>query len=178
MHKAIDFDQERKMKLNLRQLSEGLKLPLSRLRYVVNQKLVPIRDWYTAEDEVGQPLKFNFVDCVFIACGFYLLEAGYKRDAVRFLLAKANKVMPEARNPLNVPMAAWALTSRNTEPAFVQFGDKARVRWKVGTMDSGWLRVDALRTRDDDYDPKIVVAIDFGLIRDQVRPLFPKDLIF
>src|SRR5262245_39273149 len=78
-----DHLENRMDNYDLKDLSECFGLPLDRLRYVFNQKLVPQRDWFIAEDEVGRPRQFDFVDAVFIGCAVYLLEAGVKRDAVR-----------------------------------------------------------------------------------------------
>ncbi len=72
--------------LDLRELSARLSLRIDRLRYVLNQELVPHRDWFNAEDEVGRPRRFDLVTAVFIGCAAYLLEGGQKRDSVREIM--------------------------------------------------------------------------------------------
>ncbi len=151
----------------LRELSERLEIPIERIRYIVNQDLVPFRDWLVAEDEPGQPHRYDLVDSLFIACATYLLDAGQKRDSVKEIMKMMGKIMPDARNPLHVPLMGWAVTSK--EKATVQIADGLRIRWRHGSTDTGWVEVGPPRRRDDDFEPRVIVALDFGLIRDMVR---------
>ena len=154
--------------LDLRELSARLSLRIDRLRYVLNQELVPHRDWFNAEDEVGRPRRFDLVTAVFIGCAAYLLEGGQKRDSVREIMRAIGRIQPDyRRNPLHLPILGHAVNSNAN--ATVQVADGARVRWKVGRKDTGWIDPGPPLLRDDEFTPKVIVAMDFGLIRDLVR---------
>ena len=43
--------------LDLRELSERLNLPIDRLRYVLNQDLVPFRSWFRAQFHLTMRLR-------------------------------------------------------------------------------------------------------------------------
>ena len=152
--------------LDLRELSECLNLPIERLRYVANQDLVPFRTWFQSEHDAGRPLVFDGVTAMFIGTAAFLLEAGHKRDAVRAFMTAIAEVQPESRNPLHLPMLAHAATGNVN--ATVQVADGKYVRWKLGRQDTGWIDPGPPPSREEDYRPKVVIAVDFGLIRDLV----------
>lgn len=153
--------------LTLRQISERLNLPLDRLRYVVNQELMESNEWFVSETEVGQPLRFDFVTAVSIGCAAFLLEGGLKRESVRSIMRMVGEVTPSVNNPLRLASLTFAVTTSGRTIA--QVADGCRVRWKFGRQDTGWIDPENPSTPDDDFNPKVVVAIDFGYVRDLLQ---------
>ena len=151
---------------DLRDVSNRIGLPIRRLRYVLEQELVPNRTWFVVEDDVGHPRRFDRITAVYIACAAFLLEAGHKRDAIRELMEAISKVQPEGRNPFGVPTLAHAVLSQVS--ATVKFGDGRYVRWIVGKKDSGWVDPESPQKKLANCEPKIVVDINFGVVRDLV----------
>ena len=153
-------------KYDLKHVSDRLSLPIRRLRYVLDQDLVPYRDWLVVEDDVGHPRRFDEITAVYIACSALLLESGHKRDAIRDLMKAIGKVQPKGRNPLNVPILGQAVLSNRS--AVVKVGDGKYVRWIVGKQDSGWVNPGPPPAKLKTYTPKIIVEVNLGEIRDLV----------
>ena len=77
----------------------------------MNQELLPYRNLYILEDEVGRPRHFDTITAVFIGCAAFLLEAGHKRDSVRWIMQAIAEIQPQHTNRLKLPLLANAMMS-------------------------------------------------------------------
>jgi len=124
-------------------------------------------DWFVAEHEVGQPLRFNFITGVSIGCAAFLLEGGVKRESVRAIMTLIGEVLPASRTSPFIPPMTHAILEKG--PTVAQVADGRRVRWLLGQQDTGW--VDPLYPfkADENYSPRVVVSIDFGAVRESLK---------
>ena len=152
--------------MELRELSNRIGIPVRKLRYVLDHDLVPNRDWFVAEGEVGQPRRFDSITAFFIACAAFLLNAGHKRDAVREIMRSTAMIYPDGKNPLRLPLLANVIQGKSQ--AELLSGDGTHVRLRVGAKDSLWIACDDPKRRIKDFRPKVTVGVDVGLIRDLV----------
>jgi len=134
---------------------------------VLDHNLVPERTWFLDEHAVGRARTFDEITAVFIATAAFLLDAGYKRDSVRGLLASISRINPKGRNPLNVPVIADVITGKG--PARVQFGDGRFVRWMARRSSDEWVDPAHPTKPVSDIRPKVIIELDLGEIRDTVR---------
>lgn len=153
--------------MDIRTLSQRTGIGTRQLRYVLDHELVPERTWFLDEHAVGRARTFDEITAVLIASAAFLLEAGYKRDSVRVFLESISRIKPKGRNPLNVPVIADVITGKSA--ARVQFGDGQYVRWITSRADGKWVDPTAPTRAISDLQPKVVIELNLGEIRDVVR---------
>lgn len=153
--------------MDIRTLNERTGIAVRQLRYVLDHKLVPARTWFLDEHSVGRSRTFGETTAVFIACAAFLLDAGYKRDAVRTLMASIAKVRPSGRNPLNVPVIGNVVIGNGA--ARVQFADGKYVRWIQGRTTGDWIEPGSPMEVVPDLAPRVIVELNISEIRDLVR---------
>jgi hypothetical protein len=153
--------------MNIRILSQKTDIAIRQLRYVLDHELVPERTWFVDEHTVGRARNFDDITAIFIACAAYLLDAGYKREAVRSLIGAIGKIMPTGRNPLHLPVIANVVSGQGT--AKVQFADGRYVRWIIGRSTGDWIDPGPRAKSKPDLTPRVIVELNVGEIRDQIR---------
>lgn len=153
--------------MDIRTLSERTGIATRQIRYVLDHELVPERTWFPDEHRVGRSRTFDETTAIFIACAAFLLDAGYKRDAVRNLMASVGVVRATGRNPLNLPVLANVLTGNGV--ARVQFGDGKYVRWIQGRTVGEWIQPGPPAEAIGDTAPYVIVELNVSEIRNLVR---------
>lgn len=148
--------------LTLRELSLRLAIPVSRLRYVVNKKVVPSIDWSVGEDEVGQPLHFDLDTAKRIGCAALLMQAGQKRNSVREIMQALQRM--ERMDLQQMQSPTIPRQGRSQAIDVVQVGDGVRFRRGTGGWDSGWLILGPPITLAPNFSPKICLTLDFEQI--------------
>src|SRR5438045_8059 len=93
----------------LHDLSKRTGVPLRKLRYCVDHELVPPRTWLIADDEPGKPRQFDRIGAVYLICAVRLLEAGFRRDAVKQMVKSTESLPKRGRNPLGLPQTHDAI---------------------------------------------------------------------
>ena len=153
--------------MDLNRLSQRTGITVRKLRYVLDHDLLPFRSWDINEESVGKARTFDDKTGVLIACAAFLLEAGYKRGAVKNLLNTMEKIKPTIRNPLNASILEIAVSG--TGKASLQLGDGQYVRWQLGQSQSAWFEPSSPAKESPEYLPYIIVELNMDQIRDKIR---------
>jgi len=153
--------------MDVKTLSERTGIAVRQIRYVLDHELVPERTWFPDEHAVGRSRTFDDTTAVFVACAAFLLDAGYKRDAVRTLMSSIGKVRASGRNPLNLPVIANVVTGDGA--AKVQFADGTYVRWIQGRSAGDWIHPGPPAEAVTDLTPRVIVELNVSEIRNLVR---------
>jgi hypothetical protein len=149
---------------NLQDLSNLTGIPVRKLRYCLDHQLVPPEGWFVGDAEIGRQRRFNLDAAIYLVCAARLLIAGCKRDAVRRLLRSADLLGPQThRKKIYLPHISGAIFGAT--PAVVDFGDDTHARWRVGGKDSGWMRLGRAPKADIDFEPTVVISLDFANVR-------------
>lgn len=152
---------------DLSTLSKLTGMKLRKLRYCVAHELVP--EGHRArilENAAGRPWKFDPVTSMLIIGSGILIDAGMKRDSVRWMMKHApNYVRPGGRQ------IRASLINGVTEgkPGILYAADGTHMRWNVGQHDSGWIKVDDL-LRDPEFNPVGTISLNLATIWAQIRP--------
>jgi hypothetical protein len=148
-------------------LSELTGIKLRKLRYCIDHELAPEKNWFLLDDEVGRPRTFGFVTAVFLVCAVHLLEAGCKRETVKSILNFAARISKPRAGRHPIKTIVEAVIADGLAGRF-HVGDSAYARWEFGADDTGWLPMNRKGGPIAGLEPKVVISLDFGAIRDQV----------
>ena len=158
--------------MTLDELADASDLPVRRLRYVLDQGLLPGGKF--ASRGRGAARKFLPLECFGILVAAAMIEAGLKRAPIRASLESLARVPAGAVTDGAPLQRAWA----GGPATFLEVGDGGRVRLSGrsgpggrGAFDSGWLS-QAGGGPDPAYEPRVSVRVDAGRIRDGLRGKF------
>ena len=111
---------------------------------------------------------------MYLACAYYLLEAGCKRSAIQELLRTIPRIGLPRKNKLLSPLIDSVF--EGSDPAAFQLADQHFARLTSGKIDTGWIKIrpgNKMFWPDNspvlEMPAKIVITIDLGRIRDLVR---------
>jgi hypothetical protein len=155
-------------------------LPLRKLRYVLDHRLLPGLRVKVAENAVGRPRYFTEFEAFGIACAATLLVAGLKREAVVGFMdglaeltwdgppsARERPSSSEDKRSFDRIALYVAFTER--KPSLALLADGTNVRIQVGSRDTGWRQPRTLAKLSEDYQPRATVHLDLAQLRDQLR---------
>lgn len=152
--------------MDLQSLEKRTRINRRKLRYCIDHQLVPGSPISVAVDESGRARRFSEDTGFGIVCAACLLDLGLKHEMIRrFIRGLLQLEFPGPGYPQSVLVAAM---EKNLE-AFADFGDGVYVRIRSPEIkyDSGWLEIDT-RQVPEEYQPRIIVTLNLGLIREQV----------
>lgn len=144
--------------LDLATVASRTGIELRKLRYCVDHELVPEHTWHTAEGEHGRPRQFDEVTAVLFVCSALLLDAGVRRDAVKWLMGRITRFQKPKPNPLNMSLVSYNIQAR--KPLTVMAAESTHCRWLAGDLDSGWIDTENGFKRDPRFQPFVSIAVD------------------
>jgi len=169
------------MDLDIDSIAKRVRLAPRKVRYVLDQRLLPGMRGRPQKNQVGQRRAFTVMEGFFIALAALLREAGVKRGTISDVLGHL------AQMPWPILDVAWILSARQRlvarpdtglaavyvwacEPSRLQIGDGANLRLLLGKVDSGWLAPPSWAPLVVNYVPYVVVDINVGQLRTKFEP--------
>ncbi len=151
--------------MDLTELVRRTGIERRKLRYVLDQQLVPELRINVVDDEVGRPRQFADDVGLAIVCAAKLLDLGLAHDTIRDFLSGLIYVKFQAGDS----QTALVHLLGNEEPACAEFGDGRTVRIRAqNDATTPWTSLKKPHRQVADFSPMITVTLDLGQIRDQV----------
>ena len=151
---------------SLSELANATGLPVRKLRYVMDHKLVPERNWFVDDSSPGTPRKADQITGCLVIAAARLLAAGLKREVVGEMLEALGRIYESKRGNLGLPKIAEAFLGN--PDCFVLYADRSHIRLIVGKQDSGWYRIGKKLTKAQDYTASVTTQVNLGEIRDLI----------
>ena len=146
--------------ISLGRLASKTGIGSRQLRYVVDHEIVSHYYWYVAEDEVHHPRRFSELAGAQIAGAALLLASGCKRETVKKIMgAMWRQSLRRVVRPPKDPCIGLAAEAKK-EGVF-HFGDGEWMRWRVDGKDTDWASVTTGKPAGGDYEPAVVISLDF-----------------
>jgi hypothetical protein len=168
--------------MDVQEIARRTGLPVRKVRYVLDQRVLPGMRGRPQTHLAGQPRSFTDREGFYIACAAVLLEGGVQRRTVVEVLAR----LPDLPWPLpgsgDAPQtlrqravgrprsAVEALYLGGGGPALVLIGDAVNLRLQVGGVDTGWLEPRSLARLDEGYRPRVTIQLNLEPLQDAFDP--------
>jgi len=178
--------------MDVQTIAQRVRLPARKIRYVVDQRLLPGMRGRVQAHLAGQPRSFTDMEGYFLACAAVLLQGGVQRKTVIQIMArvvdmpwplpgtKPAALKPRQRAVARPQTVAEAMYRAPGEPALLQVGDGGNLRLQLRGVDTGWVEPRTLGRLDPAYRPSVVIQLDlrplqaaFGLARPAVKRYRP-----
>lgn len=153
-------------RIDLQELSRRTGVSEVKLQFCIDNDLT-WRDWLMPEFADYFPNLVDLTTGIYATLAARLSETGFRVDGLQWLMKGITAVLPQRRNPLNLPILADVICG--TMPAYVQIGDGRQVKWMINHRSEGWFKFHPSVERDEDAELLVVVAIDVAKIRDSVK---------
>jgi hypothetical protein len=163
--------------LDVQAIAQRVRLAPRKIRYVLDQRLLPGMRGRAQKHLAGQRRSFTTMEAFFIGCAAILLEGGAQRKTVTEVLARladmpwplpgcATQENPrKARIPPKFKTAIEAVYYHAGESALVLIGDGVNLRLRLGDKDTGWIEPRSLARLERAYRPAVVIELDLGTFR-------------
>ena len=170
--------------LDVQTIAQRVGLSPRKVRYVLEQRVLPGVRGRPQKHLAGQPRSFTLMEAFFIGCAAALLQGGVQRKTVAELLARladmpwplpgcaAQPKSSKPRVPRAFKTAVEAVCLHSGDPAFVLVADGVNVRLRLGEEDTGWLEPRTRARLAEGYRPSVIIQLDlaplqtaFGLAR-------------
>jgi hypothetical protein len=142
-------------------------ITVQRLRYVLDQRLLPGESGPSWRRGRGTPRRFTPFSAFGLACTALLLTAGLRKSVVRSCIGALCEYTGDRKEVASVPLYQ-AFQERST--AYLEIGDGKFVRL-VGSEDYlrhplmfGWVDV-TMRAASEMYEPLVTLRIDVARLR-------------
>ena len=153
--------------LNLKDIHASTGIAMQRLRYVLDQGLLPGANAPSWRRGRGSPRVFTAFEAFGIACAALLLKAGLRRRAVKECISITCAFQKGRRDLSKVPLYR-AFEERSA--AYLEVGDGDFVRL-VGSEDHlrhrllfGWVSI-STGTSAEGYEPLVTIRVDIARLR-------------
>jgi len=150
--------------MDLKTLSERSGISPRHLRYVLDHSLVPGSLLTEDLPILGRTRIVDEISAVYIACAGHLLEAGYRGEAVRDMMAAFGSII--AKSQLHLPIFREVVQFNKN--GRVQFGDGRYVRWIVEGKTGPW-QAPTRKGKTVELAPRTCFELDVGEITKAVR---------
>lgn len=160
--------------MDVQTIAQQSGLSLRKIRYVLEQRLLPGLRCRVQKNLAGQPRLFTPMEGFAIALVALLLEGGTKRETVSRLIDRLIEIpwpppgmtqpAPRRRQrPTPKPCTALeALYKAREQPSLVLMGDGVNLRLRLGSLDTGWFEPQSLARLDGTYRPAVVIQLDLA----------------
>lgn len=151
--------------MDLQTIAARTNLPLRKLRYVFDHRLLPGLQVKHATEMIGHPRYLTPLEALGVACAAALVEGGLRREAITTVLdgLMARQSVP-ARQKSGLTLLEKA-SQPGVSPALASLADGDYLRLHVGNHDTKWLKRGTF-AKAQDYRPRVVVQVDLAAIRD------------
>ena len=169
--------------MELQTIADRTQLPLRKLRYVLDHRLLPGLRVKIDGNEVGRPRYFTDYEAFGVACAAALLGGGVKREAVIHFMNAMTKLTwegaPYAKQPgsshlervKKLEKVAFYTAYSKTGAAIAMLGDGVNIRVYGKGGDTGWRQPQTLARLNEEYRPLIVVQLDLARLREQLKKI-------
>jgi hypothetical protein len=160
--------------MDIQAIATRARLPVRKLRYVLDQRLLPGLRGRLQKHRAGRPRAFSPLEGYRVACAALLLGGGVRRKTViavmEWLAATPWPIDPREagrRTAMRHTVAplrsvSEALYSQARKPVEVWIGDGVSLRVRLGVIDTGWLEPHTLALLSTDYRPRVLIQVDLG----------------
>ncbi len=160
----------------LQQIAEATGFSSERVRYVIDQKIMPGQRKSGAiqvgSRGRGKARRYIAFEAFSIACATAMIGAGLRRKTVRecFDLI-CSYTRPGSRNVQDMPL----YQAFERDVAMLEIGDHVNVRihgsadYRKRKLDFGWRQIETGAALGDDYEPTVIVGINVAKIRKSIR---------
>lgn len=155
--------------MDLQSLQQRTGIPIRRLRYVVDHRLVPELYIDLTPHEAGRPRRFAEDVGFGIVCAARLLDLGLPHKVIRRFLDGMLQIELPASKRGPAKGALVAVLEQGID-ACAELGDGLNVRMLAPDVsyESPWFAVGNPAPLSKSYRPTVVVTLDLGQIRKQV----------
>jgi hypothetical protein len=155
--------------MDLQTIASRTGLPIRTVRYVLDNRLLPGTRVVGQPNALGRARHLLDDEGFAVACAAKMLQSGIKKETViKFMDALCSFVW-EKRHGFRVPSTAIVKAfEQSASPAIAMFGDGANLRLTIGDRDTKWMQPGTWARLADDYEPRVVIRIDLGQMRDEV----------
>ena len=155
------------MPVDLNQVADAVGLPIRRVRYVLEHRVLPGAEKASRGHRVTRT--FTGFEGFGIACAAVLLESGLRRPVVSGLIRALVKA-PRGATGRQIPLLGAYMSTR---PLKLEVADAANYRLLNPTLsdatDAPWLTIATGTPLDPAYQPLVVLSVDVGRFRDAIR---------
>jgi hypothetical protein len=171
--------------LDVQTIAQRVALSPRKIRYVLEQRMLPGLRGRAQKHLAGQPRSFTRMEAFFIGGAAVLLRGGAQRKTVTEVLARladmpwplpAGTAQGNARKARAAPRfgtAVEAVYCHRGEPALVLIGDGVNLRLRLGEEDTGWLEPRSLARLEGAYRPAVVIQLDLAPLQTAFGPSAP-----
>ncbi len=162
--------------MDLAAIHHATKLPLRKLRYVLDHGILPGMRSQTDRSRVGHPRSFGPLEGYSIALGATLLEAGLRRELVARFFDAVTEIEWETFGPRKRKLSALESSfSLQAGSAVAEIADGRYIRLIIGKRSKDWSDLESPRFDETKHTPCVVIRVDMTSVRDQIRkiPSFP-----
>jgi hypothetical protein len=167
--------------MELQEIAEKTRLPLRKLRYVIDHRILPGLRVKIDESAVGGPRYFTELEGFAIACATTMLIGGLKREAVILCMDGLAELTWEGALYSKRPGSNQQEQAKKMRElcfyssfygdgsATAMLADGENLRVQVKQRDTGWRQPKTLVRLDDDYKPVVILQLDLAQIRTQMQ---------
>jgi hypothetical protein len=163
--------------MDVQTLATKAGLPVRKVRYVLDQPVLPGLRGRLQTHLAGRPRSFTEREGYFIGLAALLLEGGVRRRTVIEVMERlANLSWPAVAARAGWPNATQravapprtaleAAYSWRCESAALLVGDGVNLRLRLGPVDTRWLEPRTLARLSEDYRPLVLIQVDLAQLR-------------
>jgi hypothetical protein len=167
--------------MDIQAIATRARLPVRKVRYVLDQRLLPGLRGRLQKHRAGRPRAFSPLNAYCIACAALLLDAGVRRKTVIEVMewlaitpwpidpGRAGRRTATRRTVARPRPAIEALFSQAREPVEVLIGDGVNRCVRLGVTDTGWIEPRTLALLNAHYRPRVLIRLDLGQLRTAFR---------
>ena len=158
--------------MSIPQIAEATGIDAERLRYVIDQKLLPGQTDSSSSGR-GTARQFSIFSAFGLACAALMISAGMRRSTVMKCMELLCSANGEFRPPISDIPLIKAFKKRSV--AMLEIGDKVNIRmygsedYRKRKLDYAWRQV-ATGANLANYEPMVVIGINVGRLRKCFEP--------
>ncbi len=156
--------------MDLNELAARTGLPVRKLRYVLDHRILPGLQGVASGH--GVPRTFTPFEGFAIALAARLLDAGVTRKLIATVLGTVCRPTGSTQAPLDVPL----FRAYTAEAGSIEIGDGLYLRLSApkrpgvgNALDTGWLPLESAENVGGDYIPLVRLAVELGALAQAVQ---------
>jgi hypothetical protein len=159
--------EEHGRQMDLQTVARLTRLPVRKIRYVLDHRLLPRLRVAGQPDLVGRARILTDLKGFAVACAAILLESGVRKEAVvEFMAGLSDFPVGKRRDDKHPVYAVQKAFEAKGMPAEAMLADWINLRFKFGRHDTGWVQPRTYAPLADMYQPRVVISIDLASLRD------------
>jgi DNA-binding transcriptional MerR regulator len=167
--------------MEIQEIARRSGLAPRKVRYVLDQKLLPRFRGRKLRDLPGQPRAYSPIESYFIAVATILYDAGIKRQTIQELLQCLDDAMcpvtsffqekPSARqhDKGEPDSILWAIFHWADKPSYLTIGDGHAVQISLGKLISKWFDPRTCIPLGSDFQPRVHIRVQLDDLAERFR---------